>query len=278
MIRRVLVLGDPAKPAVRQAVAKALPALRRHLGRVSVQLDGGRRHRADEADLAVVFGGDGAILRAARYLAPADIPMIGVNLGKLGFLTEVDQREVPAMARRLAEGRATQVSALMLACALVRKGRVVSRGLALNDVVLGGGGISRLKSFELRVDGQPVATYPADGLIVATPSGSTAHSLSAGGTVLAPGEDGFAITPISPHTLSHRPLVVGAGSRLDIRLSQCERPITLTLDGQQVHSMREGDAVAITRSEHPCRFLLLRRRAYFSTLRQKLHWDRNPRR
>ena len=143
MIRRVLVLGDPAKPAVRRAVARTLPALRRHLGRISVQLDGGRARRPGEADLAVVFGGDGAMLRAARYLAPADIPMIGVNLGKLGFLTEVDQREVAAMARRLAAGRAAQVQALMLACALIRRGRGIFRGLALNDAVLGGGGISR---------------------------------------------------------------------------------------------------------------------------------------
>ncbi len=272
---RVLVLGDAGRPAVRRAVAQALPVLRRRLGCVPVDLDG--RRPSAGIDLAVVFGGDGAVLRAARRLAPLGIPMVGVNLGKLGFLTEADEKEVPELARRLASGHHGEVRALMLACRLRRGRKALPIGAALNDVVLGSGGISRMASLELTVDARAVATYPCDGLIVATPSGSTAHALSAGGPILAPGVAGFVIAPIAPHTLSQRPLVVPADSRIAIRIVETRHPVSLTLDGQSVRRLRDDDIVEIGRAAHPCRFLVLRRNTYFATLRQKLDWGRNPR-
>ena len=122
-----------------------------------------------------------------------------------------------------------------------------------------------------------MAVYPGDGLIVATPSGSTAHSLSAGGPILAPDVRAFAITPISPHALTHRPLVVGAGAVIRVRVAEDRHPVGLTLDGRTTRSLRQGDVVEIRRSPSACRFVLLRRPAYFAILRRKLHWGRNPR-
>ena len=260
---RVLVLGDTKRPDIRRAIAKALPILRRHL-------DVARRGRADAA---IVFGGDGAILKAARL----DLPLIGVNLGRLGFLTEVDQREIRTLAERLAGGRYTITPSLMLACRLTRGKRASSLGSALNDAVIGGGGLSRMASLEVSIDGKFVSAYPGDGLIVATPSGSTAHSLSAGGPVLAPGVEALLLTPISAHTLSLRPLVVGAARRLSIRVSGDRQALDLTLDGQRGVRLKAGDVVEITRAESPCRFIRLARGAYFDTLREKLRWGANPR-
>lgn len=270
---RILVLGDPSRRDVRTAVARSLPTLRR-LGTVRSAWTGA----VPAADLAVVFGGDGAILRAARRLAPAGIPILGVNLGKLGFLTEIDFRELGVAIRRLARGRYRIVEALMLDCTLRRGSRALYRGLALNDIVLVGSGISRLAHLELSVDGGPAAGYPGDGLIVATPSGSTAHSLSAGGPIIAPGVDAFTVTPISPHTLSHRPLVVAASSRLVVSVGDNRHPIQVTLDGQDVRRLRRGDRVEIRRAATPSRFVLLKPGSYFLTLRDKLGWGRNPRR
>lgn len=263
---RVLVLGDAKRPDVRRAIAKALPVLRRHLTIV----------RSGRADAALVFGGDGAILGAARHLSPLGVPLLGVNLGRLGFLTEVDQREIPTLARRLALGRFSVTESLMLSCRLKRGKRTSSLGSALNDVVIGGGGLARMASLEASIDGRFVSAYPGDGLIVATPSGSTAHSLSAGGPVLAPGVEALVLTPISAHTLSLRPLVVGALRRISIRVSGDRQVLDLTLDGQKGVRLKAGDVVEITRAEKPCRFLRLSRGAYFDTLREKLRWGANP--
>ena len=261
---KVLVLGDTARPDIRRAIARALPILRRHLAVV----------RSGRADAALVFGGDGAILRAARL----GIPLIGVNLGRLGFLTEVDQKEVRTLARRLADGRYSVTESLMLSCRLRRGKRVSPLGLALNDVVIGGGGISRMASLEVSIDGKFVADYPGDGLVLATPSGSTAHSLSAGGPVLAPGVEALVLTPISAHTLSLRPLVVDAQRRVSVRISGDRQTLDLTLDGQRSVRLKAEDVVEITRAEQPCRFVRLARGAYFDTLREKLRWGANPRR
>ncbi len=274
--RLLLILGDGSRPAVRAAVARALPRLKRTLTAVSVDLTNARRPPAG-TDAALIFGGDGAVLRAARRLAPLGIPLLGVNLGKLGFLTEADERELPTLARRLATGRLEEIRVPMLSCALIRSGRRRALGLALNDAVLGSGGVARLVVLDLSVDGRPVARYPGDGLIVATPSGSTAHSLSAGGPILAPGVSALAITPIAPHTLSQRPLLVPSEARIAVRVVEARHPLWLTLDGQMTLRLKEGDAVEILKASTPCRFLLMRRHAYFATLRRKLLWARNPR-
>lgn len=275
-VKSILVLGDPGRPDVRRAVAGAMPALRRRLARVVVDLRG--RVRPAGFDAAIVFGGDGAVLRAARRCAPLGVPMVGVNLGHLGFLTEVRPGGVGELARRLAAGRCRLVEAPMLLCVLRRGRRRAVLGTALNDAVIGAGGISRLVSLALRVDGRPVARYPGDGLVVATPAGSTAHSLSAGGPILAPGVAGFAVTPIAAHTLSHRPLVTPASARLAVEVVQAPEGVQLTLDGQVSRRLREGDVVGISRADRPCRFLLLSERSYFTTLRAKLGWGRDPRR
>ncbi len=274
--RHLLVLGDGTRPAIRAAVHRALPRLRKAVPKLSVDLTNARRAPAG-TDAALVFGGDGAVLRAARHLAPRGIPLLGVNLGKLGFLTEADEREIPALARRLAAGRLQEVLTPMLACALRRGRRRRELGLALNDAVLGSGGVARLIVLDLSVDGRAVARYPGDGLIVATPSGSTAHSLSAGGPILAPGVSALAITPIAPHTLSQRPLLIPLASRISVRVVNARHPLWLTLDGQEALRLREGDTVEVRQALTPCRFLLLRRHAYFATLRRKILWARNPR-
>jgi NAD+ kinase len=224
-------------------------------------------------DLVVVLGGDGTLLAAARAIGERSVPILGVNLGSLGFLTETSSDELyPALADVLA-GRYRVEQRMRLEVAAVRDGRTLGRGLALNDAVIGKSALSRMIDLETLADGSPVTTYHADGLIVATPTGSSAYSLSAGGPLLLPEFEAMVLTPICPHTLTQRPLVLPETSRVEIRVHASRGgDVHLTVDGQVGFALAEGDVVHVWRAGNPVRLLVPPGRNRFEVMRAKLRW------
>lgn len=223
-------------------------------------------------EFALVLGGDGTMLAAARAVAQAGIPIMGVNVGALGFLTEVPLEELYPTLEALVENRCQVEARSMIHCHLMRGGERIAHYDAMNDAVVGKGAIARVNEFEVQVDGESVATYKADGMIVSTPTGSTAYSLAAGGPILAPDVDAFIITPISPHALTHRPLVVRDSSEVRVLVRSVGEEAFLTLDGQVGVAVLDGDEVTCKKSARQVRLLRLKRRNFFDVLRAKLRW------
>jgi NAD+ kinase len=222
-------------------------------------------------DLVVVLGGDGTLLSAARVTAAIDVPLLGVNLGSLGFLTEVPLESLYSMLDGIAHGRAAVEQRSLVQCDLLRDGAVRGTYLVFNDAVVNKTALARLNTYDLYVDQVFVSSYRADGMIVATPTGSTAYSLSAGGPVLMPTVRALVITPVAPHALTHRPLVVPDSSEIEILLHSEEEVAYLSLDGQPGLDLRDGDRVRCRRSEHHVN--LFRAGAdFFQVLRSKLKW------
>ena len=227
-------------------------------------------HQAVDAVLAL--GGDGTVLHAARLLAFQPRPILGVNLGSLGFLTSVAENDLPHALRALVRGTFTVSRRSALHCRALRGKRELAVRCALNDVVLGWGESSRLITLDLSLNGEPVTSYNCDGLIVSTPTGSTAHSLSAGGPILHPETPCFVITAICPHTLSHRPLVVSEKTAIRITIRRSGKKLLLSVDGQETQDLQEGDVVEIARNSQPVHFVQLPQCNYFVLLRHKMGW------
>jgi NAD+ kinase len=227
---------------------------------------------AEKADLLVVLGGDGTILSVARAVGERRVPILGVNLGTLGFLAEVAPDEMFAMLERVLAEELQVVPRMRLQVRACRGERELMRELALNDAVLTRSDLSRMIDLEARSDGVPVTTYHGDGLIVATPTGSTAYTLSAGGPILMPGSQVFVVTPICPHTLSQRPLVFSDRAILEIDVYPRDGSCQLTVDGQVGAILEDGDRVTVECSEHPAHFVTARANSQFGVLRTKLGW------
>ncbi|MCY0877700.1 MAG: NAD(+)/NADH kinase [Firmicutes bacterium] len=215
----------------------------------------------------VVLGGDGTLLRAAKQLVAIDAPILGVNLGHLGFLTEVEVPELYASLTWVMNGQFVVDERRLLHASVQREGRRLAEFEAMNDVVVAKGPFARLIHLETFVEGAYVATYPADGLIVATPTGSTAYSLSAGGPILTPGLDVTVITPICPHSFFDRSIVIPRDQEVRIRIRTIHRDTLVTIDGQEVHPLEDGDEVIVVSS--PQRVRLVRRPdwSFFQVLR-----------
>ncbi len=229
---------------------------------------------AERADVLVVFGGDGTILRAARQAAPRGVPILGVNLGAFGFLAEVSGLEVGEALTRLLEGDYRLDERMMLRARVLRNGRPAREFLALNDIVTKSG-LSRLLQLRTEVNGDHLATHLADGLIVATPTGSTAYSLSAGGPIVHPAVDVIVLTPICAHTLNARAVVVSGTDVITIRarpVGTAESPPMLTVDGQEGLPLEPDDEICVDRSQHRTRLVRLEAGGFYSLLRNKLTW------
>ncbi len=228
--------------------------------------------RGREVELLVVLGGDGTFLAAVRALNGCEVPILGVNLGHLGFLTEISQEELHPTLQRFLEGKTALESRTALACTVGRAGGETSEFHVLNDVVVNKGALARISEFEVRVDGHYLTTYRADGLIVATPTGSTAYSLSAGGPIVSPALPAMLLSPICPHTLTHRPILLRDSSEVEVRLLSKNGEVFLTLDGQEGFELERGDVVRVHKSGR--RVLLVRSlfRDHFQVLRTKLMW------
>lgn len=224
------------------------------------------------ADLIVVLGGDGSLLGIARLSGPRAVPVFGIHHGDFGFLTESDAGKPYATLSKLLAGKGRVTRRSMLAVSVRRAGRIIVRSQALNDAVVHQGRVSRMLSLDVGVNGERLAAYKGDGIVVATPTGSTAYSLSAGGPVVAPDMSAIILTPISAHTLSVRPLVLPDSSRIHVRVQpDCEDPI-LTLDGQEWFELTRGDEIEVTKSRHHAAIVKVEEKGFFETLRSKLHW------
>lgn len=228
------------------------------------------------ADAVIVIGGDGTMLHAARMLAPRDVPLVGINAGRLGFLADIPAENLAGSLDALLAGDYVEEPRAILQGEVQRHGNSHWKGTALNDVVVQKCDAGRLIEFETHVDGSYVCRHRADGIIISTPTGSTAYALSAGGPILHPRLDAFAIVPICPHTLSDRPIVVNGDARIDIRMRETESVAAqVVLDGQDHTDLAAGDRVVIRRDGPPARLLHPAGHDYYKLLRQKLHWGRD---
>lgn len=228
-----------------------------------------------DLDLLLVLGGDGTLLALAKAIAEADldIPLLAVNFGSLGFLTEITRPEIYASLDAVLNGRATHDERMMLRAVATRAGGV-STHLALNDVVFTRTALSRMIDLAVSVGDQFVTSVKADGLIVASPTGSTAYNLAAGGPIVHPAMDALVLTPIAPHTLTNRPIVIPAEREVRVKSTGTNAGnVYVTVDGQTGFEMEEGDEVAISRATRPLRLVRASARSYFEVLRQKLKWN-----
>lgn len=228
---------------------------------------------SEQAELVVVLGGDGTLISVARLFSGKDVPILGVNLGSLGFLTEITLEELYTRLEKCLEGNPRVSERMMLEVTLHREGQEIEKCHVLNDMVINKGALARIVDLETRVNCHFLTTYKADGLIVSTPTGSTGYSLSAGGPIIHPLMSCIAITPICPHTLTNRPIVVTDESVISITVtSSFDEKVYLTLDGQVGFELREGDSVEVRKALKTTSLVMSRSRDYFEILRTKLKW------
>jgi NAD+ kinase len=272
---RVLVLGNAQRPGVQKEAERLLPVVRQHTEVVAVDLRQEQDLTAIDADICLVLGGDGAILRAARQMGYKQIPVLGVNLGKLGFLADMNPDDVRCCFAGVAKGEFRVTHHLMFEC-LVEGSPDKRVFLGLNEIAIQSGPPFQMIDLDLLIDGEFVTSYTGDGLIVSTPIGSTAHGLSAGGPILGQELSAFAITPICPHTLTNRPVVDSADKVYTIAIRRACPSTTLIIDGQQLVPLAVTDRVTVRRA--PVHFALVKvaGRSYYQTLRDKLRWGTQP--
>lgn len=229
-----------------------------------------QKNMVKEITVGVTVGGDGTLLNTAREVASAGIPICGINLGRLGFLTEVEVPDLNKALEKLINKEYLIEERLMLDAMIIRQGRMIHISSALNDVVISKSGVSRMIKMNLYIDGELTANYAADGLIVATATGSTGYSLSAGGPIINPILKVIVLTPICSHTLHVRPLVVSEEEEVKIEMVANQEDVVLTIDGQTVYSLLPSDTVLVKRSSFRAQFIRLNGRSYYETLRTKL--------
>lgn len=226
-----------------------------------------------EIDALLTLGGDGTLLRGARLVAKLDIPILGVNLGRLGFLTSSSVKELERALKNLAAGKFEAERRMALDVRAIRSsGKEKGRWIALNDVVLHKGGFARVVRLQVEANGEAVASYAADGIVVSTPTGSTAYSLSAGGPVVFPTVESILLTPISAHTLAIRPLVLPPDVEITVRAEDGPEELLVTVDGQVGTTFELGDSLVIRRSKHPVLLARFADTSFFARLRLKLGW------
>ncbi|MDT8070672.1 MAG: NAD(+)/NADH kinase [Terriglobia bacterium] len=281
-MKTAAIISKPSKQELHQIVPEVLRWFADHDYQVTIDLETATYAAHDRVvprdkigelrpDFALVLGGDGTLLSAARAVSPQGIPILGVNLGSLGFLTEVPLSELYETLAQIDACRCPVESRSVLECRLVRDGNCLETYYALNDVVVNKSAIARLVAFDLFIDDAFVVQYKADGVITSTPTGSTAYSLAAGGPVLMPSVDAFVITPVCPHALTHRPLVVRDTVDVQLVINTDGEQAFLTIDGQVGIPVLSGDHVHCRKSTHSVSLFRMRR-TFFDVLRNKLKW------
>ncbi|MGR3292719.1 MAG: NAD(+)/NADH kinase [Candidatus Scalindua sp.] len=275
-MKKIIILGDLSKKKIRETITEIEPLFRKksHLSVIDISDEDELKNAS--ADLAFVFGGDGTILSASRKLNDKQIPLIGVHLGKFGFLAELTLQDINDSLERICAGEYVISQRMLLTCKVIRSKQVINETIGLNDAVISRTSLSRLISIKLYVNGKTVTTYSSDGLIVSTPSGTTAHSLSAGGPIVTPDMEAFAITPICPHTLSNRPLVVSGDSKIEMEQISESKGVGLTVDGQVYFDVKAGDRVVIEKAEKKLQLIDTQTRTFYDVLREKLNWRGQP--
>lgn len=249
------------------------PIVEAHLARhLSNEAGVERAEIPGRADLVVVLGGDGTLISVARLMGDLDVPILAVNLGSLGFLTEITLDELYSSLERVLKGEYSISERMMLRCRILRNGGEISSHLVLNDVVINKGALARIIDLEAYVDDNYLTTFKSDGLIISSPTGSTGYSLSANGPIVHPAVNCILITPICPHTLTNRPVVVSRDSKVRARLISKDEDVYLTLDGQVGVELRSGDVLEVWRAENRTRLIMSESRDFFEVLRMKLKW------
>ncbi|MFW6457693.1 MAG: NAD(+)/NADH kinase [Planctomycetota bacterium] len=274
-MKKVILFGNPEKDSIARALDNLQPWLEERAGVVR-DTDLNTPWGNENMDFAIALGGDGTMLSAARKFSGDHIPVIGINMGKFGFLTETTMEECHKMLTDVFEERYTISNRMMLRAVLERNKEVIQDTTGLNDVVISRTCLSRLLTIDFWVDGESVNSYRADGLIIATPVGSTAHSLSAGGPIVYPEIDGFVVSPICPHTLSNRPIIVPPDAELEVHPCDYAEPPALTVDGQIFTPLQEDDVVRVHKCDDDLRLIQTGRQHFFQTLRNKLGWSGHP--
>jgi NAD+ kinase len=282
-IKRVGLIGNSEKPACVDSVRSAARLIQRagrkvlchadtaRLAGLKFPVGGDAAALARGVDLLLVFGGDGTMLHVAREIAGSATPMLGVNIGGLGFLTAVPSDEMARALTQIWRGEFKFESRALIEVTGVSRGRNI-RETALNDIVVSRGAVSRLISLDVSVDDELVTRYRCDGLILSSPTGSTAYSLAAGGAIVLPTAEVFALTPICPHALSNRSIILPLASTIRVKAASSPHPIILSADGQFVAELDTGDEVAIRRSRGAVRLMHLAGSSFLEALRRKLHW------
>ena len=238
------------------------------------ELDSAKISLKNPIDLAIVIGGDGTMLRVSRLLAPIATPVVGINRGRLGFLTEISASTMCDDIEKILNGDYFIQNRTMLSCKIGQHTTIVDPVSALNDIVIGRGRIGRLIEFEIKIDGKLVTHTRGDGLIISTPTGSTAYALAADGPIIDPALEVITLVPICPHTLSHRPLVVSGDSNIEVRLINSEdADVIVAVDGYTEYTIKNDERITITRSETGVKLVHLTDYSYYEALRSKLGWS-----
>jgi NAD+ kinase len=269
---RVFLLGSGERPNVRTQVDRLRPTIAQHFQIVLEDLEYSRELGQAEADLAIVLGGDGSILRAALQMQERQTPILGVNLGKLGFLASVSPADLPVVLADVLQGECRVVEHLMLRCSVLEDGKPIAETLGLNEVAIFAGPPFSMLNADLYVDAELATTYACDGLIISTPVGSTAHSLSAGGPILRKTLAAFVICPICPHTLTVRPVVDAADRVYEVVVPQPHEGTTVVVDGRPLAELKPNSRVRVVRAEPTFKLIEPRGQTYYRTLRDKLGW------
>ena len=289
MFKRIGIIAKPDDPAVRDTLQALLPLLDRHgidvvidthcadMGSAGADRGAADKDVGDDRDLIIAIGGDGTLLRAAQLIFPRKIPLMGINLGRLGFLTDLSPPQLATGMDAILNGAFVSEERFVLNCTVVRSGDIIAEDQGLNDIVIQKWNTARLITFETFVNGEFVHSQRSDGMIVSTPTGSTAYALSGGGPILHPALAAIALVPICPHTLTNRPIVISDSSIIEIRMGTArEGESRVTCDGNSIAELAPGDLVRL--SKHPKAIHLIHpaNHDHFATLRAKLQWGRDP--
>jgi NAD+ kinase len=239
----------------------------------ALQIEGYQRSQIPSmVDFVIVLGGDGTMLSVARLIGEKGLPILGVNIGGLGFLTAVQKDDIYEVLEKVVSGQCPVEGRMMLTACVLRHSECIAEYLVINDVVVNKGALARIIDLETYIDNEYIATFKADGLIVSTPTGSTAYALSAGGPIVYPTLNCIILAPICPHTLTNRPIVLSDDVHVDIVLKSMNEDVFLTVDGQVGFSLRKNDIVQVRKSAFKAQFFIPCERDYFKILRTKLKW------
>lgn len=285
--KTIAIVGKPMAAGIHDSLAEIADFLQRSGRNVVFEAETARHVHlpnpvalspeqiGQQADAAIVVGGDGTMLGIARQLAPFNVPLIGINQGRLGFMTDISAERMMPVLEDMLSGKVESEQRTLLEGEVVRDNNSIFRGLAFNDVVVARGAGSGMVELKVTVDGHFMYNQRSDGLIVSTPTGSTAYALSAGGPILHPNLKGIAMVPIAPHALSNRPIVLSDNSEIVIEVIN-GRDMSVNFDMQSLASLLHHDRIFIRRSRHSITFLHPSGWSYYDTLREKLHWNEYP--
>ncbi|MEE9201074.1 MAG: NAD(+)/NADH kinase [Candidatus Brocadiales bacterium] len=271
-MKKVLIVGDTRKKKIKDTLKELVSWLKKRAQTVPMDIAEAEQAALLEGDFAIALGGDGTFLRVSRMVSPFGIPIIGVHLGLFGFLAELTPEDMYSYLDKILRDEYEINTRMLLNCRLERNGKVVNESLGVNDAVISRASLARLISIRLFIDEEDVTVYSSDGLVVSTPLGSTAHSLAAGGPILSPQMDAFVVSPICPHTLTNRPLVISAESRLEMEVGSEGTGVGLTVDGQVYEELEPGDMIRVERSDTRLKLVDAGIRSFYAVLREKLSW------